>query len=529
MGTAEAAFSISDNSPTSPHAIALTGVGTAPRAHVTPTSLDFGSRVVGTTTVSKIVTVENTGTANLVITATNLEGVNATDFIIPAGNTCAGANLVPGASCSVPVRFTPAATGARAATLSILHNAFDPPDQVVGHSEVTLSGIGTAPVAVAAPDSIDFGGQQKAETSAPHTVTLSNLGTADLHVSGVSITGANVGDFSTGSDTCTGSTLAPNAACTVAVRFTPTTLGSRGAELEFASDAGQPTTVSLTGIGLPPADLKVLGVGSVYTGHDHLVTRTVDATGDQMTYKLGVLNEDSVAHTYRIRLTQTGAAATAEVWTSGFNAKVLPTDADGYFVTPTIGAGKVVLFQLRVTPTAPGQVIAGVRADLLTDTGLLIEGLDTETNTAAPAAGTSSFELFAKQGTQPFVGGPVSGQTATGPALNVGQSSIYTLRLKNDGSTSQKIGLRVTDVDGCAGSFTTTVKVGTKVWTTEAFAGTYLTPLLAPGKYTQVTVTVKRTATGCPAKTLQVDSLDDGTAVRSSYLRTNAAYNPATD
>jgi hypothetical protein len=73
------------------------------------------------------------------------------------------------------------------------------------------------------------------------------------------------------------------------------------------------------------------------------------------------------------------------------------------------------------------------------------------------------------------------------------------------------------------------VKVGTKVWTTEAFAGTYLTPLLAPGKYTQVTVTVKRTATGCPAKTLQVDSLDDGTAVRSSYLRTNAAYNPATD
>jgi hypothetical protein len=287
--------------------------------------------------------------------------------------------------------------------------------------------------------------------------------------------------------------------------------------------------VSLTGIGLPPADLKVLGVGSVYTGHDHLVTRTVDATGDQMTYKLGVLNEDSVAHTYRIRLTQTGAAATAEVWTSGFNAKILPTDADGYFVTPAIGAGKVVLFQLRVTPTAPGQVIAGVRADLLTDTGLLIEGLDTETNTAAPAAGTSSFELFAKQGTQPFVGGPVSGQTATGPALNVGQSSIYTLRLKNDGSTSQKIGLRVTDVDGCAGSFTTTVKVGTKVWTTEAFAGTYLTPLLAPGKYTQVTVTVKRTATGCPAKTLQVDSLDDGTAVRSSYLRTNAAYNPATD
>jgi hypothetical protein len=111
----------------------------------------------------------------------------------------------------------------------------------------------------------------------------------------------------------------------------------------------------------------------------------------------------------------------------------------------------------------------------------------------------------------------------------VGQTATYTLRLKNDGTTAQKIGLRLTDVDGCTGSFAVAVKVGTKVWTSEAFAGTYLTPLLAPGKLSQATVTVKRTAAGCAAKSLRVQSLDNGTVAGTSYLLTNAAYDAATD
>jgi hypothetical protein len=521
-GDQAADYTIADNSPTSPHVISLTGTGIAPVATLNKTSADFGSQLVGTTSGNIGVAVKNTGSGSLVIGTPTIEGPDTTDFVVAPGTNCAGATLAAGNTCLVVLRFKPTATGARTATLSIPHNAADSP------STVALTGTGIAPEAGPSPTAVDFGVQQVGETSVAHVVTLNNPGSADLHVSGLSMTGADPGDFSTSDDSCTGATIVPGGSCAVSVSFAPATGGNRSATLDFASDGG-PATVSLTGIGLPPADLKLLGVGSVYTGRDHLVTRTVTASGDQMTYKLGVLNEDGVAHSYRLRLTGSGAAATAEVWTSGFNAKVLPTEGDGSFVTPAIGAGKVVLFQLRVTPTAPGQVVSAVDVDLLTDSGLLIEGLDTQTNTAAPAAGTSSFELFAKQGTQPFVGGPVSGQTATGPALNVGQTTTYTLRLKNDGSTSQRIGLRVADVAGCAGSFTTTVKVGTKVWTTEAFAGTYLTPLLAPGKYTQVTVAVKRTAAGCPARQLRVESLDNGAVVRASYLLTNAAYNATTD
>jgi hypothetical protein len=248
-----------------------------------------------------------------------------------------------------------------------------------------------------------------------------------------------------------------------------------------------------------------------------------------MTYKLGVLNEDSVAHSYRIRLTASGSPATAQVWSSGFGAKALPTDGNGSFITPSIGAKKVLLLTLRVTPTAPGQTISTVDADLLTDSGLLIEGVHTQTNTAAPVSGTSSFDLFAKQGTQDYVGGPVDGQTVTAPALNLTQTATFTLHLKNDGTTAQQIGLKVSDVDACGGSFVVAVKVGTKVITADALAGTYLTPLLAPGKVTQATVTIKRTAVGCPSKTLRVQSLDHGTVVGTSYLLANAAYNAATD
>ena len=54
--------------------------------------------------------------------------------------------------------------------------------------------------------------------------------------------------------------------------------------------------------------------------------------------------------------------------------------------------------------------------------------------------------------------------------------------------------------------------------------------MLLPGRYTQVTVTVKRIAAGCAAKNLRVQSLDGGGGVvRTSYLLTNAAYNATTD
>ena len=65
--------------------------------------------------------------------------------------------------------------------------------------------------------------------------------------------------------------------------------------------------------------------------------------------------------------------------------------------------------------------------------------------------------------------------------------------------------------------------------TTAAFDGSYLTPLLAPTKFQDVTVSIKRVAAGCPSKTIRAQSLNNGVVVRTSYLLANAAYNAATD
>jgi hypothetical protein len=349
-------------------------------------------------------------------------------------------------------------------------------------------------------------------------------------VGSTTVGGTNAADFSITSNTCAGAVVAPGSSCAVSIRMTASAEGPRSGQLSFTHDGGTGSAVvSLTGIGTPPADLTIRGIGSLFTGRDHLVTRTVAGPGKLMIYPLVILNETNVARSYKIRLTKSGSASVAEVWTSGFGAKALARDSAGDYYTAVVQPKKTVTYNLRVTPAAPGQTISGVDVALLTHADGVIESLRTETNTAAPAKGTSSFELFSRQGSQLFVGGPVSGQTSTSPALNVGGVASFTLRLKNDGTSSRRIGLRLSDFDQCAGSFAVTVTAAGKSVTTPTFSGTYLTPLLAPTRFQDVFVSIRRVGAGCPSKTIRAHSLNGGAVARTSYLLANAAYNAATD
>jgi hypothetical protein len=93
------------------------GGGTGgPALVVSPSSLSFGSRPVGTGGPAQPVTVSNTGTAAAALSAITASG----DFA--QTNNC-GTALAAGASCTVNVTFTPTAAGARTGTLSIVSNA----------------------------------------------------------------------------------------------------------------------------------------------------------------------------------------------------------------------------------------------------------------------------------------------------------------------------------------------------------------------------------------------------------------------
>ena len=97
------------------------------------------------------------------------------------------------------------------------------------------------------PTSLNFGDQTVGVASAAKIVTLQNTGNVNLSITSIQITGANNGDFKSG--TCP-SSLVPNTSCQISVTFTPAAAGTRTAALIVAdSAANSPQSIPLTGVG----------------------------------------------------------------------------------------------------------------------------------------------------------------------------------------------------------------------------------------------------------------------------------------
>ncbi len=103
-------------------------------------------------------------------------------------------------------------------------------------------------VASATPNSLNFGHQNLNTTTPAQTVTITNISNQNLTIQGLTITGANAGDFAE-SNNCPQS-LAPNGTCQSQVTFTPTQVGARSATLvvSYPGSTG-PQLVSLSGNG----------------------------------------------------------------------------------------------------------------------------------------------------------------------------------------------------------------------------------------------------------------------------------------
>jgi hypothetical protein len=92
------------------------------------------------------------------------------------------------------------------------------------------------------PPSLNFS-TQRVNSTASQTVTLTNTGTADLHISSVTPSG-----IYTAANDC--STVVPSAFCTVTVTFAPLATGSFSGAISIVNDAaGSPQSASLAGIG----------------------------------------------------------------------------------------------------------------------------------------------------------------------------------------------------------------------------------------------------------------------------------------
>jgi secreted trypsin-like serine protease len=89
-----------------------------PVAALSVTSLALGSQPVGTTSATKSLQVQNTGTTTLTISSATAGG----DFHV-AQNGCT--TVAPGASCAVAVTVTPTAAGPRSGILTVTGNGYD--------------------------------------------------------------------------------------------------------------------------------------------------------------------------------------------------------------------------------------------------------------------------------------------------------------------------------------------------------------------------------------------------------------------
>lgn len=224
----------------------LTGIGVppAPIVSLTVPAFVFGSENVGAKSGPQSVTLTNLGSATLNIVSIALTGTNSSDFAIAAsGTTCpvSGGTVVVQATCTVAVQLAPQTTGPKNASLSFTDNASGSPQQV------SLSGTATAaPLLEVSPTSLTFSAQSEATTSAAQNVTILNSGGAPAEISGIAISGPNMGDFSVPAS-CTPNPVPAGQSCQLPVTFTPaaTTPGIRSATISVPG--GNPPSISLTG------------------------------------------------------------------------------------------------------------------------------------------------------------------------------------------------------------------------------------------------------------------------------------------
>ena len=115
-----------------------------PKASVTPATLTFPPRPVGSTSPAALVTVQNVGAGPLKVAGDLLAGPNPGAFVI-ASDGCTGLSLEHGQTCPIGISFRPVVAGTSLASLVVTDN--DP----AGSQTVSLAGGTLKPTIVLDP------------------------------------------------------------------------------------------------------------------------------------------------------------------------------------------------------------------------------------------------------------------------------------------------------------------------------------------------------------------------------------------
>jgi hypothetical protein len=246
--------------------VAMKGFGApvaTPNLSAVPTMLSFGSITVGTVSAPQTIVLSNSGGAEA--TGISFANLNAARFRQVA-NTC-GAKLGPGARCTLAIVYEPSAASADNGAITVSSAG-------AGIIPISLSGAGTAAASAslsASPPLAAFGNVELGETSAAIAITVTNTGSGAA--TGLSLANSNGAEFLVSGNTC-GATLAPGAACTLSVAYSPSAAGLDNAALTFDYGGGGSLSVPLSGMNTvvaPPPGIGQLSMPATVNMPDQLL------------------------------------------------------------------------------------------------------------------------------------------------------------------------------------------------------------------------------------------------------------------
>jgi hypothetical protein len=210
---------------------AATGAGaTTPKFLISPTSFDFGAQPLNSPSAQQVVTIKNVSGAPVV-----MSGAGGGAGIFGGSQDCQGLTIAANASCHMYYQFTPTALGAVTGSTGGNWN---------GQSfSFHFTGTGTPRFQIS-PTAFGFGDVPVGTTSAQQLVTITNLGTTSIVMSGA---GGGAGIFG-GAQDCQGITIAAGHSCHMYYQFHPTTIGAASGSTG-GNWNGQQFSFSFTGNG----------------------------------------------------------------------------------------------------------------------------------------------------------------------------------------------------------------------------------------------------------------------------------------
>ena len=331
----------------------LVGSGGGPRLDIFPRTLDFGLTTLLAPT-RRTLLITNTGFAPFRITGIDADtrGTGAFNYSLPAGVSLSD-SLAPGESVELTIEFAPRAVGPIETNLRIQYNGV-PGEQLV---RLVGEGIDLPPCEYEIwPNDLAFGVVQRPR-SLVRALEIRNTGSNDCLVTSVRIAFGSDLEFTTVDRNSV--FIAPGAAATFDVEFSPTAPGTFTAEVEISLSAEPPgnyVRLPVSGIGADSAlgfapsdvDFGIVGVDCAAR------TRTVQLfNGNAVPVEISAMQLVQPGSAFSLERTLSvprtilpGETAEIEV---GFRAATVPSDYAGVIEIQAQFAGQGQVYRIPLS------------------------------------------------------------------------------------------------------------------------------------------------------------------------------------